>query len=97
VDWLLFSSIMATAAVGLAGILATFFAPTRTQRAIEQREAREFRQAKRLISNELLLAEGLLNLIVQGYAKDAEDLPPAGRIEITEWELHRSDLATALR
>jgi hypothetical protein len=85
VDWTLFTRIVGTATVGLAGIVATFFAPARTQRAIERRrEAREFRQAVRLVHAELYFAEGILRLIVSGYAEDEEDLPSFDSIAVNE-------------
>jgi hypothetical protein len=54
VDWTTFFIVLATAVVGIAGIIATFFAPARAQKQVERRrEARDFRRATRLVAQEL--------------------------------------------
>jgi hypothetical protein len=48
--------IIATAALGVAGVLGTFFAPTWSQQTMERRrERRAFRRAQRLVAEELNL------------------------------------------
>lgn len=55
-----------TAALGICGILAAFFAPTWTQRKIEQRrEIRDFRRATRLVAFELDGAAAALHLAIE--------------------------------
>lgn len=48
------AAVITTGIVGVAGIVATFFAPTWTQTKLEQRrERRSFRRATRLVAHEL--------------------------------------------
>jgi hypothetical protein len=48
------AGVIATGAVGVAGIEAAFFAPAWSQQVIEERrEARAFRRARRLVAEEM--------------------------------------------
>jgi hypothetical protein len=91
------AGVIATAAVGIAGIAAAFFAPTWTQtKAAERSEARELRRAKRLVSNELDHASGLLKIVQAGL--DDPDDPRKIKLEATtiEWDSYRAVLAAGL-
>jgi hypothetical protein len=87
-----------TAAVGIAGITAAFFAPTWSSRRIEQRrEQRDFRRARRLVANELALAVEGLSFVLEGaripltdHLSDPIFLPTAA------WKSERTVLATLL-
>ena len=89
--------ILVTGTLGLAGIVATFFAPTWSQTKLERRrEAREFRRARRLVDAELEHAATVLQMLLQALDEKrasgvfGEDLPR------TAWEEHRVTLAADL-
>lgn len=87
--------VLLTALVGLAGILAAFFAPTWTDRRIaRRREAQDLLQARRLVAQELeTLAIQLRTVARQGRAF----LPElADFFETDEWEAHKATLARSL-
>jgi hypothetical protein len=87
--------VLATAIVALAGITATFFAPSWSDQVIERRrEASSFRVARRLVSQELRrLAFDLDAIAGQNITFD----PKLGRlIEITVWEQQQEALARSL-
>jgi hypothetical protein len=86
------------AVLGLAGIVATFFAPTWTTTKLERRrEKREFRRASRLIASELM-AIGVYSgfLAESGIAPDLEPEAQARALPMRDWLEHRAVLATAL-
>ncbi len=74
-DW----NVLATAAVGIAGIAAAFFAPVWTQRKLEQRRETDFRRASRLVTAELSFAEAYLRLALREVSKGQPMPPPSSR------------------
>ena len=81
--------------VGVAGIAAAFFAPPWTQRRIERRrEERRFRQARRLVGQEL----HRLSIELRATAGQNLGFPPelAGFLATPEWDEHRGVLAESL-
>jgi hypothetical protein len=86
------------ALVGLAGIVATFFAPTWTTTKLERRrEKREFRRASRLVASELMaIALNSGFLVESGIAPDFEPEAQAGFLPMRDWIEHRAVLASAL-
>jgi hypothetical protein len=90
------TGILATAALGLAGILATFFAPAWSQRVLERRrEARAFRKACNLVGHELLLAYSALGVMV-GALDNGGLVQGAHIMEEQAWEAHGGVLGEAL-
>lgn len=94
------AAVLTTGAIGLAGIVATFFAPTWSQRRIEQRrERRVFRTAQRLVSAEMALLEGdadaLITVLESGapYHAKAAATP---HFVVSEWPAHRETLSASL-
>jgi type II secretory pathway pseudopilin PulG len=86
---------IATAVVAVAGIAATFFAPSWSERTIERRrEARDFRAAKRLVALELRRLTFDLNAI--GGAPTAFDPASVGFLDLREWDAHKATLARSL-
>ncbi len=87
--------LVSTALVGVAGIAATFFAPSWTERAIERRrENRSFRVAKRLVSHELHRLAIDLDAVAKQPVKFAPDL--ARFLDTPEWDAHGRTLAGSL-
>lgn len=84
-----------TALLGLAGILAAFFAPTWTERKIAQRrEDKELRQARRLVAQELQqLASDLLTIARQRVGMTHESGP---FLTSAEWPAHKGTLSRDL-
>lgn len=83
-----------TGVLGLAGIAAAFFAPTWTQRQLEQRrERREFRQAKRLVSQELRRLAAELQTVQRS---DPSVLDGGDMLRVDAWESHKATLASAV-
>lgn len=71
-EWTAFTAVVATAVLGLAGIITTFLAPAWSQRKIEQRrEARAFRRAQRRVAHELDYGADMLEI-----AEAAGVVPP---------------------
>jgi hypothetical protein len=95
-------AILATAAVGIAGIAATFFAPAHAQERLdERREKRELRVAKRLVLVEI---EETLERI-DFSRRRIEDAPAVGfekhvvdpkLLTKDAWKTHRAVLAASL-
>jgi len=89
-DW----SVLATAAVGIVGIAAAFFAPTWSERAIGRRQReRDFRVAKRLVAHELARLEAHLHVLSQSGVIEPEIV---GLLESPEWDAHKTTLALSL-
>jgi hypothetical protein len=86
--------------VGLAGIVATFFAPTWTATKLERRrETREFRRASRLVASELNAIATYSGILAEsGIAPDfeAEEAEARTLLPTHDWLEHRAVLATAL-
>ncbi len=84
-----------TAALGLAGILAAFFAPTWADRKIaRRREEKELQQARRLVAQELQqVAIELLTMAKQGVGATRDGGP---FLVSDEWEAHKATLARDL-
>jgi hypothetical protein len=94
-----------TAVVGLAGIAAAFFAPTYSQRRLEQRrEKREYRRAKALVLAELAeVVETLETLSEEIPSTDpksglfaAVSVREHGFFETPEWSANKNTLADSL-
>ena len=87
-----------TAAVGIAGIAAAFFAPPWTSRRIEQRrERRDFRRARRRVANELAVgAEGLSFVVDSAEIPRTEHLSDPRFLPTAAWESEQTVLATFL-
>src|SRR5512132_2846545 len=87
-----------TAAVGIAGIAAAFFAPNWTSRRIEQRrERRDFRRARRLVANELALAaEGLSFVLEVARIPLTDQLSDPIFLPTAAWRSEGTVLATLL-
>ena len=85
--------VISTGVLGLAGIVATFFAPTWTERTLDRRrEARAFRRAQRLVANELSSLHASFSAAIK------HDAPPTALPTLTTgaWEAERSVLAESL-
>jgi hypothetical protein len=87
--------VLALVAVGgtIAGALIGLFAPTWNDERIQRRwDLREFRQAKRLVFQELLVAKARLTEMLAAVEEN-RPVPPGRVIETAEWDAHRSVLA----
>src|SRR5688500_5451082 len=96
--------VMATAVVGLAGILAAFLAPTWSTKEIERREERrEFRAAQRLVVDELAAvalslksATGADREVTLAILVRDPFPPPQSQLATPEWTTHKTTLAESL-
>jgi hypothetical protein len=97
-ETVLTSGVFWTGLVGLGGILAAFFAPTRTQRTIERRrEAREFRRARRVVADEMSGAADGFRFVAQiGRIPDGPLLESSAFMPSEAWLAERGVLATSL-
>jgi hypothetical protein len=74
-----------TAIVGLAGIVAAFFAPPWAQRRIQRRkEERQFRVARRLVSEELELMSRYVLILAYFVLYDVEKSDPGKLADLHE-------------
>jgi hypothetical protein len=87
-----------TALVGIAGIIAAFFAPPWTQRKIERRkETREFRAARGLVTHELDLISREVAAVLQRGVRGKFHEPMAARfLSDDRWRANERILAQAL-
>jgi hypothetical protein len=95
------AAVLTTGAIGLAGIVATFFAPTWSQRKLEQRrERRVFRTAQRLVLDEMAILEGQAETYVVGLESGsrhgAKWTANTGVFVAREWPAHREVLSASL-
>ena len=86
---------IATAIVGVAGIAATFFAPTWSEARIARSRAdREFRVARRLVGAELEVISVQLQALTDSRAIHADDLKAF--FPTAEFDTHKTPLANLL-
>jgi hypothetical protein len=89
------SGIFWAGALGLAGIIATFFAPTWTQRQAEERaEERAIRQALRLVAHELNLLSLQFGALAETGKASRQLVTEHGFLSTDEWVRQRGLLAT---
>jgi hypothetical protein len=84
-----------TALLGIAGIVAAFFAPPWTARRIERRrESRDFRRSTRLVADDMQGAAEVLRFM----GEQAQALPKEMLtfLDLQSWEAERGVLATSL-
>jgi hypothetical protein len=94
--WIALVGVIATGVVGLAGIVATFFAPDRAQARIERRRVTgDFRAAQRLVSEELHVA----GIDAKAIADHNYAFPPewTNFLLTVEWQAHKGTLSRTLR
>jgi hypothetical protein len=85
-----------TGLIGLAGIIATFFAPTWSQKRLaERQEAREFRRARRLVHFELVHNASVLNVVKSAVEEDPPRFIDA-KVLTVDWEANKATLAAGL-
>lgn len=95
VETVLTSGVFWTGLIGFVGIVATFFAPTWTQRTIERRrERREFRRAMRVVADEMQGAAVALRFSAEKSTPLAEWMESF--LVLAAWEAERAVLAASL-
>ena len=91
-------AVWATALVGLAGIMAAFFAPWWVQTKLEgRRENRAFRRATRLVGHEARRNQRRVTAVVGVFAARAKGLDPRLGGGTDLWDREAGVLASSLR
>jgi hypothetical protein len=94
--WIALVGVIGTVVVGLAGIIATFFAPDWSQRRIARRRlVGDFQSAQRLVSEELHVA----GIHAKAIADHNYAFPPdaVNFLLTVEWQAHKGVLSRTLR